>query len=192
MATPAAALGVPKVPAERERLYAHAALDGCADEVAKAARGERNDTLNKKAFRLGTMVARGWVSSAEVFDALFAAASACGLSDDDGEEATRKTLNSGLDDGKKFPHPDLPQTCRSSRAAAAAIPGSTTPVRRRRRCVGSSKAFCRETGAAIMSGQWGAFKTTVALDLSVCVMARSAIRRPVSGQAARRRPLHCA
>ena len=107
------ALGVPRSRLERERAYAHAALDGCADEVAEAASGERNDTLNKKAFRLGTMVARGWVSSAEVFDALFAAASACGLSDDDGEEATRKTLKSGLDDGKKFPHPDLPQTFRN-------------------------------------------------------------------------------
>jgi hypothetical protein len=45
---------------ERERAYAHAALDGCADDIAQAASGERNDTLNKKAFRLGTMVARGW------------------------------------------------------------------------------------------------------------------------------------
>ena len=47
---------------ERERLYAHAALDGCADELAQAPNGERNNTLNKKAFRLGTMVARGWIS----------------------------------------------------------------------------------------------------------------------------------
>ena len=52
---------------ERERIYARATLDGCADELAQAASGERNDTLNKKAFRLGTMVARGWISSAEVF-----------------------------------------------------------------------------------------------------------------------------
>jgi hypothetical protein len=91
---------------ERERAYAHAALDGCADELAQAASGERNDTLNEKAFRMGTMVVRGWISSAEGFDALFAAAA--GLTADDGEEATRKTLNSGLDDGKKLPHPDLP------------------------------------------------------------------------------------
>ena len=43
----------------------------------------------------------------EVFDALFAAAASCGLNADDGEEATRKTLKSGLDDGMKCPHPDL-------------------------------------------------------------------------------------
>jgi hypothetical protein len=41
-----------------------------------------------------------------------------------------------------------------------------------------------ETGAALMAGQWGAFKTTIALDLSVCVMGnlpfagRYYIKRP--------------
>ena len=33
------------------------------------------------------------------------------------------------------------------------------------------KSILPETGAALMSGQWGTFKTTVALDMSVCVMA---------------------
>jgi hypothetical protein len=61
----------------RERAYARAALDGCAEELVKATPRERNDILNKKAFRLGTMVARRWVSAAEVFDALLAAADAC-------------------------------------------------------------------------------------------------------------------
>jgi hypothetical protein len=56
---------------ERERLYANAALDGCEGELSAAPKGERNDTLYKKAFRLGTMSARGWISPAEVFDALF-------------------------------------------------------------------------------------------------------------------------
>jgi hypothetical protein len=69
----------PRTALERERAYARAALDGCADEVAKAAIGERNDTLNKKAFRLGTMVARSWIPNEEVCDALLAAADACGL-----------------------------------------------------------------------------------------------------------------
>jgi hypothetical protein len=92
---------------ERERAYAHAALDGCADELAQAAPGERNDILNKKAFRLGRMVASSWLSPAEVCDALIGAADACGLNRDDGEEATRKTIQSGLEDGQKFPHPAL-------------------------------------------------------------------------------------
>ena len=33
------------------------------------------------------------------------------------------------------------------------------------------KRILPETGSALMSGQWGTFKTTVALDMSVCVMA---------------------
>ena len=168
--------------AERERAYAHAALDGCADDVAQAASGERNDTLNKKAFRLGTMVARGWISSAEVFDTLFAAAAACGLNADDGEEATRKTLNSGLDDGKKFPHPDLspifstePGGSNSWKYHTDATPAPPHWL---------IKGILPETGAVLMSGQWGTFKTTVALDLSVCVMAdlpfanRYRVKRP--------------
>ena len=92
---------------ERERAYAHAALEGCADELAQAAPGERNDILNKKAFRLGTMVARGWISADGVADALLAAADTCALNQDDGEERTRNTIQSGLDGGKKSPHPDL-------------------------------------------------------------------------------------
>jgi hypothetical protein len=92
---------------ERERAYAQAALEGSADELAQAAPGERNDTLNKKAFRLGRMVVRGWISSEEVLEALLAAADACGLNEDDGEELSRKTIQSGVDGGKKSPHPDL-------------------------------------------------------------------------------------
>ena len=103
-------LDTQKPATERERVYARATLDGCADELGQAPSGERNDTLNKKAFRLGTMVARGWITSAQVFDVLFDAAATCGLNADDGEEATRSTLKSGLDDGMKCPHPDLDDT----------------------------------------------------------------------------------
>ena len=155
---------------ERERLYAQAALDGCAEELAQAATGQRNDLLNKKAFRLGTMVARDWISSAKVFNALFAAAASCGLNADDGEEATRKTLNSGLDEGMKRPHPDLdnqqectePPTGGSWKYHTGAAP---LPPR------WLVKDILPETGAALVAGQWGTFKTTVALDVSVCVMA---------------------
>ena len=156
---------------ERERLYAQAALDGCAEELAQAATGQRNDLLNKKAFRLGTMVARDWISSAKVFDALFAAAASCGLNADDGEEPTRKTMKSGLDDGMKCPHPDLdgqqetytdPPTGNSWKYYTGAAP---LPLR------WLIKGILPEAGVVLMAGQWGTFKTTVALDVSVCVMA---------------------
>ena len=175
----------PKAASERERLYANAALDGCEGELSAAPKGERNDSLYKKAFRLGTMSARGWISPAEVFDALFAAAASCGLNADDGEEATRKTLKSGLDDGMKCPHLDLdadqqetytePPTGNSWKYHTGAAP---VPLR------WLIKGILPEAGVVLMPGQWGTFKTTVAVDVSVCVMAglsfagRYRVKRP--------------
>src|SRR5262249_40991243 len=69
----------------REQHYARAALDGCAAELARTAEGERNDKLNKCAFRMGTMTARGWIDRDEIFRCLFSAARACGYVADDGE-----------------------------------------------------------------------------------------------------------
>jgi hypothetical protein len=92
----------------RKRAYAQAALEGCAEELAGIAAGDRNNSLYKKAIRLGTMAARGWIARAEVEAALFDAATACGLAADDGEAQTRRTIQSGLDDGAGAPHPDLP------------------------------------------------------------------------------------
>jgi hypothetical protein len=155
------------IASERERVYARATLEGCSDELARATPGERNDTANKKAFRLGTMVARGWISADEVLVSLLRAADACGLNQDDGEELTRKTVESGLQSGKQFPHPDL------SAVFSEAVSGSwnyhiaETPAPPR----WLIKGILPEVGAALMAGQWGAFKTTIALDFSVCVMS---------------------
>ena len=92
----------------RERAWAQSALDGCAEELAGTAAGDRNNILYKKAFRIGTMAVRGWIKRADVEAALFDAAAACGLVADDGEVQTRRTIQSGLDDGASAPHPDLP------------------------------------------------------------------------------------
>jgi hypothetical protein len=96
---------------ERERKYAAAALMGCAAELGATPEGARNDTLNKLAFRLGTMIARGWIARDGVAAKLLNAAKECGL---DEVEACR-TLKSGLDAGENRPHPDL--TDRSSQTS---------------------------------------------------------------------------
>jgi hypothetical protein len=170
-------------PSNRERSYTHAALDGSADELAQAAPGERNDTLNKKAFRLGTMVARGWLSSEEVFDALLAAAGACGLNRDDGAVQTRETIQSGLENGKKVPRPDhLSHTSGEALHVASVWQYHTGEAVAPPRWL--VKHILPEKGAAVVAGQWGTFKTTIALDLSVCVMGNLAfadrypIKRP--------------
>src|SRR5262249_49084338 len=94
----------------REEKYARAALDGCAAELARTAKGERNEKLNKSAFRIGTMTIRGWVSKDEAYRSLLNAAHACGCVADDGEVAALKTLESGLDAGEQIPHPALGAT----------------------------------------------------------------------------------
>jgi len=92
----------------RERQYAKAALDGCAAELANSPPGTRNDALNKVAFRLGTMIARDWIDEKTVFDALLGACNANKYLREHGHRAAMKTIESGIEAGRKEPHPDLP------------------------------------------------------------------------------------
>jgi putative DNA primase/helicase len=82
-------------------------LEGCAAELAAAPRGGRNELANKLAYRLGRMVARGWIDRADVEAALLDALHANGYVDDDGLRSAKDTLRSGLDAGEQNPHPDL-------------------------------------------------------------------------------------
>jgi hypothetical protein len=76
------------------------ALQHQCGEVAAAACGARNDTLNRAAFALGRLVAAGALAEPVVGARLFDAAVACGLVRDDGEEAVRRTIWSGLHAGR--------------------------------------------------------------------------------------------
>jgi hypothetical protein len=91
---------------EREHAYAQNAL---ADEIRKLSvmrEGEgRNRALNEAAFSLGTMA--GWIDPAEVFGALMSASAANGYIAKDGEEAARRTIESGLSAGNGQPRPLL-------------------------------------------------------------------------------------
>jgi hypothetical protein len=171
---------------ERERAYARATLDGCADELAAATPGTRNDMLYKKSFRIGTMVARGWIARTEVEAALFDAAEACGLVADDGEVQTRRTIQSGLDDGAAVPHPDLQEQAKSADEnwEDAAQPSSLL--------IKSSKEFVagfvppeyvvvgllQRRFFYSLTGQTGAGKTAIMLLLS----ASAALGRPFAGK----------
>jgi Protein of unknown function (DUF3987)/Bifunctional DNA primase/polymerase, N-terminal len=92
----------------RRQAYAAAALDGAVAELSAAPTGKRNETLNAVAFRLGRMIARGWVDEKTVADALLGACDANKYLREHGHRATRKTIESGIEAGKKEPHPDLP------------------------------------------------------------------------------------
>jgi hypothetical protein len=93
---------------ERERKYASAALAGSSRDLAAMMKDSgRNDALNRFAFRLGTLAARGWIDRHHVEVELTNAAQACGLVKEDGIRSVRATIASGLGDGLKCPADDL-------------------------------------------------------------------------------------
>ena len=94
----------------REQKWAAAALTDLAAELAgMAPETGRNERLYRAAFRLGTMVARGWIDRATVEGRLLDACRANALERDTGADAVRASLRSGLDGGEAVPHPDLDQ-----------------------------------------------------------------------------------
>jgi len=89
----------------KARHYAQTAMNMELHAVRGAAEGNRNETLNKAAFSLGTLIGGGYLERAEVEQALMAAAESCGLiaDPDDGEARTRNTIRSGIEAGLREP-----------------------------------------------------------------------------------------
>jgi Bifunctional DNA primase/polymerase, N-terminal len=105
---PAEPVVVTRQRGRRFECYAASALECVARELsAKAPDTGRNNTLNGSAYRMGRMVARGWITRSEVERVLFCAATNCGLVKDTDAEAVRATIASGLNAGMLQPHPDL-------------------------------------------------------------------------------------
>ncbi len=90
-----------------ERGWAEAALERNAADLAACGEGGRNHDLNAKAFRMGRMVARGWIEKSRVEHALTDACRANGLFKDDGPKGVRDSLASGLRGGMAKPCEDL-------------------------------------------------------------------------------------
>jgi hypothetical protein len=90
----------------RERAWAEAALNGCYDELAGLT-DDRHNRLNVIAFRLGRMVARGWLPESEVISRLEQACIANGEWAKKKPKQCRDTISSGLSKGRLEPHPDL-------------------------------------------------------------------------------------
>lgn len=64
---------------DKRQRYARAALRGLCEEVRQAGKGQRNDTLNRAWYRIGSF--RDAIEKAEAREALFSAALDCGLSE---------------------------------------------------------------------------------------------------------------
>ena len=88
---------------ERDRCYAEQALHEECRIVTGAAKGGRNNQLNSSAFSLGQLIGGGCIGEGQVRGALEDAAKVCGLVQDDGWLAVRKTIESGLVAGKEKP-----------------------------------------------------------------------------------------
>jgi hypothetical protein len=83
------------VQASPERIrtsYIEAALRDEAAQVAGAAKGTRNHTLNSAAFSLGQLIGHAGLTTADVTNVLAAAATACGLPERDAQSAIRSGI----------------------------------------------------------------------------------------------------
>jgi hypothetical protein len=77
--------------------------------------------LNKLAFKMGGLVANGWIAEAVVIRVLLLGAAECGLVRDDGEAQCLATIHSGLSAGMQFPYPPLDTS--QSMAPTNPLPG---------------------------------------------------------------------
>lgn len=99
-------------PTPRATAYLQAALKGETQRVATTNKGDRNNVLNDAAFRLGRFVPKH-LAHHTVESALFGAARQCGLLDEDGEQQTRATIQSGIEAGMREPC-DPPDTAEAN------------------------------------------------------------------------------
>ena len=176
--------------AKRGEKWARAALEGEAALVAGAVNGTRNATLNNAAIKLGHKVGGGYLNEAEVESALFGAAQLSGLLQEDGPEAVRATIRSGLTAGIAEPeHPQdrpdyrptaLPHASaepeRSSRFySAASLKGKAVPPRQ-----WIVPDMVPRKTVTLFSGHGGVGKSLLALQLAVAAAAQASwLGKPV-------------
>jgi len=107
-----------------EANYALRATDNAMQEIsATVASDYQNDLIFDKAFGLGRMVARGWITADTVEVALFHAGKACGLVAETSEAQVRATILSGMWRGHLIPHHDL--KCRDCPSVGRSRKGRT-------------------------------------------------------------------
>ena len=90
---------VPPAKLERANAYAESARRRELDRVAKAPKHQRNDTLNRAAFKLGQLVPYGILDTAVITQDLAAVARTLGLD----ESEIEPTIASGLNAGRQYP-----------------------------------------------------------------------------------------
>lgn len=98
-------------------------LGDARSRIARASEGERNETLNRQAFRLGRWVGADLIDRREVENTLSTTALGIGLS----EREVRATLKSGIDAGIRDPHdPESAARRDSDESAGSQGPASSS------------------------------------------------------------------
>lgn len=172
--------------ASRGEKWARRAMEAEAAIVAGAVSGTRNTTLNNAALKLGHKVAAGYLQAAEVEAVLMEAAQRSGLAQEDGPEAVRATIRSGLTAGLQEPeHPQdrpdyrpaprgptivQPAPARESQFySASSLKGKPVPPRQ-----WLVHGLVPQKTVTLFSGDGGTGKSLLALQLAVAVAAQTA------------------
>lgn len=109
-----AARGSYRVSSDRVDSYTQKALQAECDAIVQAPEGTQNDTINKAAFNVGTLVAAGAVDEDEAREMLLAAARA----GNHPERRAEGSVDSGLRGGKQHPRHPWPPVSRRDDAAS--------------------------------------------------------------------------
>ncbi|MET7779595.1 hypothetical protein ABZU94_29865 [Streptomyces mirabilis] len=103
-----AARGTFRVSSDRIDSYTQKALQEECDAIVRAPEGTQNDTINKAAFNVGTLVAAGAIGEDEAREMLLAAARA----GNHPERRAQGSVDSGLRGGKQHPRTPWPPVSR--------------------------------------------------------------------------------
>lgn len=102
--------------AEAARKWALAGLAAECGKVHSAQEGERNGTLNTAALKVFQLVAGGSLSEVEAYNALLAAAYACGLPENEARATIESGRKAGLAEPRAYPGPSGTQAVQSVQA----------------------------------------------------------------------------
>lgn len=105
------------------RGYWAAALQGELDAIATAPEGTRNETLNRAAFNLGTLIAAAGEHADDVTALLAAAAAQAGLEEWEADGTIRSGLTAGMDQPRSIPERDRETTRTATSANLATSSG---------------------------------------------------------------------
>jgi hypothetical protein len=97
----------PSRPTAYQTNYAKRALGNACYELRHCGEGRRDHLLNVLAYKMGRLIARGWITRERVESYLLKSCEACGLLTDDGLQQCRDTIDSGIRAGMKMPYHDI-------------------------------------------------------------------------------------